>query len=862
MAGALTAVFSLPAGSKLERVSLGPTYVLLHLQSKARLAWSPTERRRIPLPLPGLFDAAALDDGRAVLWVEPNRLLVRGAGVQQFVPVEGSRLAATELRVMGGEICLHGPNNRLFTVTPSGSLVESGRSWKDLEQPVPAKRHGVSRELAIKSGVPISGSEVLVEEGGAFTRIDMKTGEELQHSPALVAGVHDCQLLPMGVQVVAICRTGSGGSVVIAHADSTQPTMERSFTDSGKYFAGDLGTLMKEGSCDTPSAADSFVVCVRAPNGTWSELSMPHSLVSPESVDGIVTETDISVRRWIPTLQGGAFGIVKGPVLRLLDLRRGVVKSFPDTSLEKYPAFWSTREEVLHTQFRASNDGEIEGYADGTPLHLTANGKLEASPQTFANFRSIGAYAIALDAKGGLWQSRDYGRNWLNVALPPGQQRAPQISACSLAGCDLGSWYRLGYAELPPDDRTLTVVPPADAAVIDAAPQLNCFGKGAIARHVVTALEDSNGNIFGVPEFGALWTPVRRDETREAAYFVSAISNDTLKRGGYLIDPRLTGDDPMAMATALAASTRLRYHEPFTVPRVRETTFTWQAVHVATKRALGPDSDIDYSSGGTAIPVMSRVSGKTEGIVLRSDPFHLWLRANKQNQLGIFPAELTDGIITSAAVDRGGSLLLALSQERVRIVKSETGGSRVLLEFPQTPAIPPNPDVLAIAADGAPAILRILSEAPPTIDDPALVLSNAEPLALAPWSTLKVGDCEASDGYRAIVVAGGGWLGVNLGGTAILPPNSFLAMVHWNQQRVCLEAVEFPTDSMTFGDTQVATSLAVRFGPGAFATRYAFDMGVEYTEPFECQLQQSPLALSASPKPALLAPVSAQPGTQ
>jgi len=63
----------------------------------------------------------------------------------------------------------------------------------------------------------------------------------------------------------------------------------------------------------------------------------------------------------------------------------------------------------------------------------------------------------------------------------------------------------------------------------------------------------------------------------------------------------------------------------------------------------------------------------------------------------------------------------------------------------------------------------------------------------------------------------------------------FLAMVNWNQQRVCLEAVEVPSETMAFGDAALTTSIVVRLGANAFASRYAFDSGVEYTEPFECQ---------------------------
>jgi len=643
----------------------------------------------------------------------------------------------------------------------------------------------------------------------------------------------------MNGDVLDVCRTGAGGSVVIAHAASVSPLVERSFIDAGRFFAGAPGTLMKEGGCDGPGAADRYVVCVRLPSGRWTELSMPRDAEKVDSVDaGAAPRADVAVGRWIPTSDGGALGVLIGTIPRLIDIKSQEVRSLPAGFFQKYAGFGSAPSNVrIVADFRVTSDGSIEGYADTASLRLSRDGKWEPSRDTFSKLWSSGAFALGVDPQGGLWQSTNYGRNWASIAPPPGQPDNLRISSCSLVGCDFGSWFRIGYPESTKSEEPLTITPRAPAPVADAVPQLHCFSKGPTYGRIVAVPFDRNGNATGTPLFGASWMVQRAGEAIERAEFTSALGNALLKRASIAIDPMLLDADPMTLAAALARPTRLRYQELFAIPAVRETSFTWQSVYLPLIRTRGQDESIDYRTGGTAVPVLARETGKTEGLVLQSFPLVLWLRHNKLYRVGVFPQELDDDEITSAALDVDGNLLFAVKHDRTRIVKWEPTGMRVVSDVPQINAENvPNLDVLAIAADASPVIVRLWSHDPPTVDDPALVLGNDEPRPLAPWSSLTAGNCEAPDGYRAVIVAGSGWLRLSLGGAIQPSQERFLAMVHWNQQRVCLEAVEVPSKSMSFGDLTLTSSIVARFGAGAFANRYAFDDGVEHKEPFECQL--------------------------
>src|SRR5262249_21817264 len=85
-----------------------------------------------------------------------------------------------------------------------------------------------------------------------------------------------------------------------------------------------------------------------------------------------------------------------------------------------------------------------------------------------------------------LWQSLDHGASWIEVGSPllGRTQGGLAINACSAVGCDLGSWYRIGWpASTPVAEAPLVTVsapprvgrPPLRQLVCKAASEAHSF---------------------------------------------------------------------------------------------------------------------------------------------------------------------------------------------------------------------------------------------------------------------------------------------------------------------------------------------------------------------------------------------------
>jgi hypothetical protein len=161
-------------------------------------------------------------------------------------------------------------------------------------------------------------------------------------------------------------------------------------------------------------------------------------------------------------------------------------------------------------------------------------------------------------------------------------------------------------------------------------------------------------------------------------------------------------------------------------------------------------------------------------------------------------------------------------------------------------SIPPPPagggsmtlDSLARGADGSFAVVRVPTAYPPTREDPAFLLRpGAPPVALAPWSTI-VADgtppCEGMRGHRMIVQTRQSWLAT--GPVTDLAETIMLARVRWNEERVCLEAVEAHALTHTLDFGTFDSTMVARFGKDAAGGHVMVSEGAELREPRSCTL--------------------------
>jgi hypothetical protein len=163
----------------------------------------------------------------------------------------------------------------------------------------------------------------------------------------------------------------------------------------------------------------------------------------------------------------------------------------------------------------------------------------------------------------------------------------------------------------------------------------------------------------------------------------------------------------------------------------------------------------------------------------------------------------------------------------------------------------PNPDAIALDSAGKLTVLRLPSEEPATVDDPAWLLSvDAAPVELAPWSTLEPASSPAcmardDDAVRSLIQTAVAWVTVD-GALGFREPPGMTALVRWGRRRVCLEAIEVgyrqikQDDAPRYGVQVMAVARFVGARPGAGLV--GLTRSETYRVPASCRLETTPTA--------------------
>ena len=129
-----------------------------------------------------------------------------------------------------------------------------------------------------------------------------------------------------------------------------------------------------------------------------------------------------------------------------------------------------------------------------TAVDIGLDGSLQTSPFAFERVATAGPIALARTREGRVWQTLDRGTTWSEVAAPPVMRSGGwlDVRACSLVGCDLGQWYRIGWAPTAPfNQQALTTAPPAPHLDRASTPVLACRPTGDAKRAEVNRGERS-----------------------------------------------------------------------------------------------------------------------------------------------------------------------------------------------------------------------------------------------------------------------------------------------------------------------------------------------------------------------------------
>jgi len=890
-------------------VSFAPKAALVRTESGERWLLELATGKRLPIQPPGLLQVAALDDGRAAAIVEGGQLLVSTDGGEHWTDATG-RLRAAPKRVFlsraqntheeslwvetqGAAAMGLLPGGRLaaFDALPATeaplSLRPKQPAWREDEAPL---------RRAVRSGALARDGSALVIASGDLVQVDLVSGAMDVVAAGKLPPDATCTATRTQDDVVFTCSRAGGASFVVAHALDRAPIVEQTFADAGRFVVSDDGGILWVGPCDKPTTGPRRVACVRAPGGGgWQQIDL-------EGAGDAGNGPTYNVVRWIPRGDGGAVAVVgdiggTANAWGLLDSRTGEVHAWPVDALT--PAVRAALQandgarnapvdpgRLADRAWTVTAQGTLRGWATlGNAVgavEIGIDGSLQTSAFTFERIASAGAIALARTREGRIWQTLDRGATWSEVAGPPAGKPGGWLDAhaCSLVGCDLGQWYRLGWASTPPVPLPPpTTAPPAPRIAQTPAPALICSTAGDVKRASVARGERSPDDLgLGLSRLAVSDAKGLSDFLRLAfARRIVGAVRDT--------DPL---DEPASRALV---------HGPATQPgddRLQVTganrdvmALVRQVMFVPAFDPLGP-----VRRGAVAMRDLvgaARARGMAQADLLREDPV-------PSAAIPVTPVDATapDDLLVqlgagAVALERAAPSVTARSRvayeqgrgDEWRIVSAaelesdgvawleqdSTGQSRVLrlgassapstaFELdapPSTDLVSANIDALAVGPRGELAVVRTPSGSePPSALDPALLLVPGAPaLALAPWSTLTAAEdaaCKADPaGWRVTVQTTAPWL--RLTGASARPADDafMLARVRWSSARVCLEAVELRAEDMTVAggptsqwgsvwDSPVESWVVARFAGGPAAGRIAVIAGGEARQSLECKL--------------------------
>jgi len=848
--GDLVPLTGMTSGQAISSVSFGPDYVLLHFNDGSRSAFDLEKQARATLPVPGLIDVAALGDGRSILLADPNRVLVRRAQGQPYEDRTAFVPTATRIVATFDSIHVLSRSGGVLNLEPNGSF---SRTESPPTPPEPTL--GGAPVTALRAGVPLPDGRVLVPFQGAFRKVEPRTGATLSESRPVLGTTDTCSLLPAGSDALAVCRTSTGASVVVVGAASSTPRIERIFEGQVTFFAGASGTLAKDGPCAGPDDPEHVKVCVRDRAGTWRDFDVPAANESAEAADAERVSLRSRIVRWVPTADGAALGLVGGEPSGILHAKDRRFARFAHAKGLREALFRVDGHPILDDSFTVLEDGTIVGYAargarEGRAwvanATLRRDGTVTTGPIGFEAVGHAGPFALGKEGDR-VWQSVDFGQHWRAVASPPGSAQSVRANAigCSRAGCELGAWYRIGFPATPPGTEESPLAHRGSLPAPPPAPQLVCRSVEAPKFRSVTPTYSDDGTPREIADFGARLLPVREGTEPNLSAFIVTIGGLEVLEATNATRPELADPGDPSYRAALRAPTTVLFHQLFGPPRLLRAQLTWNDVFRIT--AAGNDAyEPEITSGGGAIPVLSPRPGESAGLLLTQAGWVAWLHDGRPIRLftlGTLNAS-TNPVGAYAAGDDTLWLLVEDDANVTRILELSATGARILAELPPRPSVlswQVNADSLAVGVTGEPVVLRLPSFDPPTADDPALLLAPGKPpVPLAPWSSVEAGSaCAAdTDAVRAIVNLQPGWVGVSLPGSTGEPAVA-LGMVRWSKERVCLEAVEFPLDTidLTYDSQQLLLGARLASEPSAY--RYAFGFGAEYMERVACRLEAS-----------------------
>jgi hypothetical protein len=847
-----------PLQTNVIGVRFGHDALLLFGPNQPRRAYGLNPPRRLPLSPHGVVALGGADDDRVLAVDAAGRALASTDGGKSWndvtAQIHGQPRGIVDNPdevgfVVGKNEMALGTDGQLeakpLTVESSGAVVWTGGSPRGGP---PAD--GLRMQRAVLNGIPRGDGHVLVGEGADVIDVDLESGNPSGRWH-VVHGPSGCAVLTLDAEGIAVCPAYSPrereANDVLAHVATGSPVIEKTFAHHPVVFASQ-GMVVAVAPCEPgepgedaghsdPANRDSnAVACVRAPDGKWREVDASAALEGRWKVLGFLPREDGTGVVPVVWDNGGPGG---NPKSGLLDIATRTVTVW-DADVS------SAQASTLHWVVR--RDGSIHAFTHlpgvarerVSLVVIDKRGHVTFDARTFAAVQPAGRHALARGDGGRLWQTSDEGASWEEIARPPSDDSPPGGSGgavqCGQAGCLIqhtggaGAWLRVGWPTDPPTPNApAPPTPSASAATSSPAPAASAGDRAPDVAPAGSSSAPSSYTARPVPKLvcrtkaeltpASEGPPLGRAPAGTAPVFAGQRMASVGTHDAYRdrFDGPIAGFEAASMGHALRAvlGSGGEARSPGLVEALYVETFdpTGRVRHASgVLRDEGPPPRAARGiEPRGARPVLAAArTGETAGMLLGKEDHVVWITSS-----GVVRSVRGcrhDFDVYGGVVDAHGKLWIACESysRAVDVIDADTGETRLSLPavlpwvWQPEMAFPlygggratylPNPDAIVVTPEGKLAVLRIPSEEPATVDDPAWLLApDAAPIELAPWSTLEPATSAAcaakADGVRALVQTVVPWVSVE-GATPFRRPPGMTAIVRWGRERVCLEAIE------------------------------------------------------------------------
>lgn len=898
----------------IENMSFAPKFALVRTRNGERWALGIPSGERAPLEPLGASDIEGLDDGRALAFNDAGAAFSSMDGGAHWTDVTSQiKSSPTRVAVIDDELWLYESSGGGLRLEPDGQLSAFDKQPPETPpdmRPRDPRWRGAEAPLrtAFHSGASIDESTAIVVEQGDIVRVDVHTGEITGIVSGKLPPDARCEAVPTANDVLFACvsrgaqQSGTPSAFVVSHTLSGDaPTVEQTFQTAAQFYGSDDGGLAIALPCSgTSSGPQDHGVCVRQPGGTWQDYDLS-ALTGDAGVGSGSGSPDVNVARWIPRADGRAVAVVLDPTPGIYDPRTGQLEAVEQGEREALgqgltQGFASYRKHLgiafnggvigaslVDWSWSFSEAGTLRGWQrHGGIVEIGDDGKVTRSPYAF-DIMTAGPYALGRTQDGRFYQSTDHGGSWAEVAGPPSSAASADLRGCSTAGCDVGGFYRIGWAARPPHAEAPQTTAKLVPEVRRTRPvEVTCRALAPAAAKVLTRTANSpddlglGNNRLPVAGDGSEFAFIRNAVPRgivnplhdmgtgdsDTPALRAMLSGFSTSRDGETIEVM----GPNKSASSLRRS--LSFVVPFepTAP-VKRAVIAMSEVLTAGRAAGLTNEEIlseDMTESGTIV-VMTPSDAAAPGDLAFHNSAHgllVRIRSNERTKVAVRPTQNDSTVISGVALPSDEAAFLELEGSGVgHVFKLGAGGITDLFDINPTATdttfYPANPDALAIGPRGDLAIIRTGSGSDPaSAQDPALLLVPAmPPVALAPWSTLRLADdpsCK-DPGWRTTLQVIAPWIRVTTPElrTEDLP---MLARVKWSPSHVCLEGFEVKLPDVTVRAPGAAGSEPLKVASWLVARGNAFSRvaiadGVEWRQPLECSFVPNVAASAAARAP-------------